>query len=67
MLTKAQVEFEHPAKGKETCGDCKYFETRHPQGCEIVEGEIYGVDWCIMHAEGQRQPYAGISGKETKS
>ena len=54
MFTKAQVEFQHPAKGEEHCSACRHFEVKKPEGCEIVEGKIEGPDWCIMWSNKQR-------------
>jgi hypothetical protein len=43
-FTKAEVEFEHPAKGKDRCGDCIHFAGHN--SCRIVAGLIYPRDWC---------------------
>lgn len=44
MFSKAQVGFEHPAKGPHHCSECKHF--RGPNSCEIVSGRIEAGDWC---------------------
>lgn len=41
---KSEVEFEHPAKGKNHCRECVHFES--PNRCAIVEGVVKGTDWC---------------------
>jgi hypothetical protein len=43
-FTKAEVDFESPAGGKDQCRDCVHFEA--PNRCEIVEGRIDPEDWC---------------------
>ena len=53
-LTKAEVEFEDPAKGNEFCRECRHFEVEKPNGCEIVGGKVEGGDYCIMYNPGQR-------------
>jgi hypothetical protein len=45
-LMKEEVGYEHPAKGKDDCDDCKHFEVLAPRHCEIVEGTILPEDWC---------------------
>lgn len=42
--TKAEVKFEHPAKGDDSCGGCVHF--RGPNKCAIVQGFIRRTDWC---------------------
>lgn len=42
-MTKAEVNFEHPAKGPDHCGDCKYFSN---PGCTLVAGAVRAEDWC---------------------
>ena len=48
MHTKAEVEFEHPAKGKDHCKDCKHFRIKEEK-CEIVMGKIQPGDWCKLY------------------
>jgi hypothetical protein len=43
-LTKIEVGFEHPAKGKQHCRECVHWQS--PNRCKIVEGIVKGVDWC---------------------
>lgn len=42
--SKAEVQFEHPAKGEHHCGECRHFEP--PMNCTIVDGFILSGDWC---------------------
>ena len=66
QFTKAEVGFEHPAKGEEHCGDCRYFEILKPHGCAIVSGEILPSDWCKKFDEkfpGSKQLIKIIVGK----
>jgi hypothetical protein len=51
IYTKAQVGYQHPAKGEDHCGTCKHFEVRRKNGCEIVAGKILAGDWCKKYAE----------------
>lgn len=44
-FTKAEVDFEHPAKGKYQCRGCKHFLPGQ-RACAIVAGEITAPDWC---------------------
>lgn len=43
-MPKSEVEFEHPAKGSDHCGDCVHFEDGGT--CAIVDGAILAKDWC---------------------
>lgn len=43
-LSKAEVHYEHPAKGADHCGACRHFDGQN--GCEIVAGPIEPGDWC---------------------
>jgi hypothetical protein len=43
---KSDVEFEHPAKGKDHCGQCTHFEVEAVRHCEIVAGIVESIDWC---------------------
>jgi hypothetical protein len=43
--TKEQVKFQHPAKGKNQCGQCRHF-LKNEEKCEIVNGKIQPEDWC---------------------
>ena len=58
MLSKSQVQYEHPAAKSDHCGICKHF--RKPHACEIVSGLIQPEDWCdrFMPAESQDQATA---------
>lgn len=51
---KSDVDFEHPAKGKDHCKDCQYFEVFGPQKCAIVSGKIEPGDWCKEFHEGEK-------------
>lgn len=42
-FSKEKVDFEHPAKGPNHCGDCKYFLGGR---CAIVSGIVMAGDWC---------------------
>jgi hypothetical protein len=49
--THAEVRFEHPARGKNTCDECAQFIRGslggwHVGGCEIVKNPIEPEDWC---------------------
>ena len=44
MLSKSEVQYEHPAKGPHHCSQCRHFKS--PHSCEIVEGRIAPEDWC---------------------
>ena len=49
--THAEVRFEHPARGKNTCDECAHFIRGslggwHVGGCEIVKDPIEPEDWC---------------------
>jgi len=49
--THAEVRFEHPARGKDTCDECAHFIRGslggwHVGGCEIVKDPIEPEDWC---------------------
>jgi hypothetical protein len=49
--THAEVGFEHPARGKNTCDECAHFIRGslggwHVGGCEIVTDPIEPGDWC---------------------
>lgn len=47
LLSKSEVDFEHPAKGRDLCGSCKYFEVNGPHTCQLVAGDdIQSQDWC---------------------
>jgi hypothetical protein len=49
--THAEVGFEHPSRGKNTCDECAHFVRGslggwHVGGCEIVKDPIEPEDWC---------------------
>ena len=44
--SKAEVNFEHPAKGPDHCKDCKHYKVVPYHSCEIVPGVIMPNDWC---------------------
>jgi ketosteroid isomerase-like protein len=49
--THAEVRFEHPARGKNTCDECAHFIRGslggwHVGGCELVKDPIEPEDWC---------------------
>ena len=45
-FSKAEVNYEHPARGEHKCSECVHFEVIRPNGCEIVRGLILPGDWC---------------------
>jgi hypothetical protein len=45
-FSKGTVHFEHPAEGKDHCGQCTYFQGAVLDRCEIVAGEVKAQDWC---------------------
>lgn len=45
-LSKTDVGFEHPAKGKDHCSGCVFFQVDAPRHCHIVAGIIMPEDWC---------------------
>lgn len=44
---KHEVGYEHPAKGKDHCGECKHY---YDHRCDIVRGPIQPEDWCRKFA-----------------
>jgi hypothetical protein len=44
VYAKSEVQFEHPAKGKNHCSQCVHFLGNGK--CEIVSGLIRPEDWC---------------------
>lgn len=44
----ASVQFEHPARGKHHCSECRNF--RAPSSCAKVVRPIARGDWCILFA-----------------
>ncbi len=49
--THAEVRFEHPARGKNSCDECAHFIRGslggwHVGGCELVNDPIEPQDWC---------------------
>lgn len=44
-LTKKDVNFESPAKGRDRCAYCVHFLARQ-DACEIVAGRVLSSDWC---------------------
>lgn len=52
--TKKEVGFEHPAKSKQHCKDCQYFEVFGPGKCAIVDGKIEPGDWCREFRRGPK-------------
>ena len=49
--THAEVRFEHPSRGKNTCDECAHFIRGslggwHVGGCELVNDPIEPQDWC---------------------
>lgn len=50
--SKAEVGFEHPAKGRDDCDDCVHFQGRDNETCELVKGEIQAEDWCRKFKQG---------------
>jgi hypothetical protein len=45
--TKAEVDFESPAKGMDQCRDCEHY-IYGTRGCELVKGTIQPGDWCRL-------------------
>lgn len=43
-LSKADVQYEHPARKSNHCAMCKHFSP--PNACEVVKGVIAPFDWC---------------------
>jgi hypothetical protein len=43
MYTKAEVNFQSPARGMNTCSQCKHYLGGR---CEIVSGSVQPGDWC---------------------
>lgn len=43
-LGHEEVDYEHPAKGKNHCGQCEHFIPANH--CKIVEDPIRPEDWC---------------------
>jgi len=52
-LSKSEVGYEHPAKGRDHCSWCKHFLPASKK-CEIVEGWIAPEDWCRRFVSGMR-------------
>ncbi len=50
-LSKAEVQYEHPAAKSDHCGICRHYEP--PTACEVVSGLIRPEDWCD-HFSGSR-------------
>jgi hypothetical protein len=40
------VNYEHPAKGRNHCGNCAHFINAHIPRCETVMNPIRPGDWC---------------------
>lgn len=57
-FTKTEVDFEHPAKGVNHCGECKHFEVHGPKLCEIIAGTILPEDWCNKFSKSYRMAKA---------
>jgi hypothetical protein len=47
----ASVDFEHPAKGEDHCGECQHFIKAEPPRCQIVASPIAAEDWCRKFKE----------------
>lgn len=62
-LSKVAVKFQHPAQGKDKCGDCKHYEVHGPEMCEIVAGHIESGDWCDRFAKSYRMAKVLKEGK----
>lgn len=52
--SKEDVHFQHPAKSKDHCGQCIYFEVFGPNKCAIVSGKIESTDWCDEYRKGKK-------------
>jgi hypothetical protein len=55
--SKAEVHFEHPARGENHCSQCVHFEVERPNGCEVVAGYIAASDWCDQFKAKAENPY----------
>ena len=49
-LAKAEVDYQHPANGKDVCSRCTYF-IAESKACELVKGTIFPEDWCNKFEE----------------
>lgn len=45
-FAKAEVEFEHPARGDNHCHECQHFNRIAGVNCRIVRGLVEPEDWC---------------------
>lgn len=61
--SKAEVDFEHPGKGKDKCGQCKHYEVHGPETCGIVAGHIESGDWCNKFVRGHAMAKAFTKAK----
>lgn len=44
--TKAEVNFQHPAKGRDDCDECVHWLGPDKPACELVQGKVEHEDWC---------------------
>jgi hypothetical protein len=49
LVPKAEVGYEHPAKGDDHCGECFFFIP--PDACQLVIPPILPQDWCQLHED----------------
>lgn len=68
-LAKIDVDFEHPARGRHHCGECRHFDA--PEVCRIVAGRVLSRDWCKRfedkqeHREAVKTRQIGVAGSPT--
>lgn len=53
MYDKADVKFEHPARGPHHCSECVHWIPA-ADACRLVRGEVMAQDWCNKFKEGKR-------------
>lgn len=47
-VAKSVAGYEHPAKGPDHCGICRFYEQIKPDHCSRVKGIIEAEDWCRL-------------------
>ncbi len=68
-LAKLDVDFEHPARGRHHCAECRHFDA--PEECRIVAGRVLSRDWCKRfedkreHREAAASRHLGMVGSRT--
>lgn len=51
LRTHEEVEYEHPAQGKDHCWECRFWEGPTSGmlfGCQKVEPPVRPKDWCEL-------------------